>query len=95
MAKREKKSLASMLGQREIDPTEIEKAATKLHSKPEVKKQPPVKPKKEQLIRVSVDTPKGLYMKMKEAAFEEDIKSLRHFYLHCARIYLDSKDKSE
>ena len=93
MAKREKKSLASMIGQREIDPTEIEKAAIELHNKPEVKKQPTTKPKKEQLIRVSVDTPKGLYMKMKETAFEEDIKSLRHFYLHCAKVYLESKGK--
>ena len=44
MAKREKKSLASMIGQREINPTEIEKAATELHNKPEVKKQPSTKP---------------------------------------------------
>ncbi len=93
MAKREKKSLASMIGQREINPSEIEKAATELHNKPEVKKKAPIKKEKEKVIRVSVDTPKGLYLKLKETAFEEDIKSLRHFYLHCARVYLESKGK--
>lgn len=94
MAKREKKSLASMIGQRDINPAEIEKAATELHNKPEIKEVIPIKKKeKEQLIRVSVDTPKGLYMKMKAAAFEEDIKSLRHFYLHCAKVYLENKGK--
>ena len=93
MAKREQKSLSSLIGKREIDPSEIEKAAIELHNKPGVKKQVPIKKEKEKLIRVSVDTPKGLYMKLKEAALEEDIKSLRHFYLHCARVYLESKGK--
>ena len=93
MAKREKKSLSSLIGQREINPDEIEKAATELHNKPEVKKQTTPKKEKEKVVRVSVDTPKSLYIKMKQLALEEDIKSLRHFYLHCARVYLESKGK--
>jgi len=90
MAKREKKSLASMIGKRDINPDEIENAATKIHTKSATKKAVPVK--KEKLIRVSVDTPKDLYMKLKMAALEEE-KSLRHFYLHCAKVYLENKGK--
>ena len=93
MSKRkEKVSLAGLMGNREINPDEIENAATKVHTeKPEVKKQTPVK--KEKVTRVSVDTPVSLYLKMKETALEEGIKSLRHFYLHCATEYLKSKGK--
>lgn len=87
MAKKiEKKSLASLIGQREINPTEVEKAATAIH-------QPTKAPEKEKKIRVSVDTPKSLYLKSKGAALEEGIPHLKDFYLHCVTEYLKSKGK--
>lgn len=86
MAKKiEKKSLASLIGQREINPKEVEKAATAIHK--------PKAPEKEKKIRVSVDTPKSLYLKSKGAALEEGIPHLKDFYLHCVKEYLNSKGK--
>lgn len=91
MAKREKKSLASLIGNREIEPTEIDQAASKVHQKAEKETTKPVA--KEKKVRVSVDTPVSLYMKSKQAGLEEGISSLKDFYLHCVTEYLKGKGK--
>ena len=105
MAKVKKKSLASLIGNREIKPDEIEKATAKVHgnkekkpAKPKPKPKPeaspkPVAKKKEKKIRVSVDTPVSLYVKTKEAALEEGMSSLKDFMLHCVTTYLKGKGK--
>lgn len=96
MAKREKKSLASLIGNREINADEIEKAVTEVHEQKQPSKPPKPKPApkaKEKKIRVSVDTPISLYMKSKEAALEEGISSLKDFMLHCVTEYLKAKGK--
>ncbi len=106
MAKVKKKSLASLIGNREIKPEEIEKATAKVHGNKESKEKKPPKPKpaappkpvakkkeKEKKIRVSVDTPVSLYVKTKEAALEEGMSSLKDFMLHCVTTYLKGKGK--
>ena len=91
MKKPEKKSIASLIGNREIEPTEIDQAASKVHQKTNPK--PSKATKKEKKVRVSVDTPVSLYMKSKQAGLEEGISSLKDFYLHCVTEYLKSKGK--
>ena len=87
MSKREDKSLSSLIGNRKINPNEIDKVATTIHQKE--------KPQlvKEKTISVSVATPKSLYLECKSRAIEEDIPSLKDFYLHCVREYLKAKSK--
>lgn len=102
--KREQKSIASLIGKREINIDEIDKAVKEVHqpaskppvknvpAKPVAKKRPP-KPKPEKKVRVSVDTPQSLYLLAKGAALEEGIIALKDFYLHCVREHLKKKGK--
>lgn len=99
--KRQQKSLSSLIGKREINAEEIEKAAETVHQKEtgttaaKPKRKPATKQKApEKLIRVSVDTPHSLYLKCKMATLEEEgIGSLKDFYLHCVRDYLERNGK--
>ena len=97
--KREQKSLASLIGKRNIDTNEIEQAATVVHEKQSAAAKKAAIPAKalptlkEKSIKVSVATPQSLYLKAKGAALEEDIKSLKDFYLHCVSDYLKRKGK--
>jgi len=103
MAKVKKKSLASLIGNREIKPEEIDKATAKVHGEQKKKSPKPKavaspkpvakKKEKERKIRVSVDTPVSLYVKTKEAALEEGMSSLKDFMLHCVTTYLKEKGK--
>lgn len=84
MKKREQKSLSSLVEDKKIDDAAIEKATGKIHRAKN--------PEKEKLIKVSVATPKSLYIKCKMTALDEEIPSLKDFYLHCIEEYFKRRD---